>query len=916
VRGVFLIWRRYNEKMPSVKLNEPLESLYGVGPKFAERLKKFGIKSVRDLLWHFPFRYDDFSSVSKIVDLKVGQIATVSGVISQVKLHRTWKKRMFIVEALISDDSGSIKAIWFNQRFLLSILKKGKLVSLAGKVAEDQKGGIVLQHPTFELLAQSRINSDQTQIDSDTKINNLSDQSRNQSLSELRHTGRLVPIYPETRKLTSKGFRYLIKPLLESVEKIDDPIPDGVLEIAGFPEINEAILNIHFPETLRQAQDAKKRFAFEDLFLLQLANLRQKLKLAKEKAQALDIKEKRINSLLLELPFSLTESQKKSLQEILEDLKKPHPMNRLLQGDVGSGKTIVAAVAALIAAENGSQAAFMAPTEVLARQHFQTFKKFFKNFDGGVALLVSSECLVFYGDGLESEVKKPDLLKKISSGEIKIIIGTHALIQKGIKFKELALIVIDEQHRFGVNQRAALARGLTQISTQINSDNKENEEFLYSDLTYKIRGAIFEVYNNLGPGFKEITYQKALGDEFEKKGLKFEREKNLKVFYKNKSVGDYKPDFIVDGKVIIEIKSLPFIGKIEEKQLWSYLKSSDYKLGLLVNFGSSQLQIKRIVYDKNYQSKSEFDQSKSEFELPHFLSMSATPIPRTLSLTVFGDLNLSIIDELPKGRKEIITKIVAPDNRDKAYAFIRGQVKKGRQAFVICPRIDSDTLINTDEGRINTDTNNISINPQYQYKSVLLWQTKAAKEEYEKLSKKVFPDLRVGLLHGKLKAGEKTSVMGDFKKGEIDVLVSTSVVEVGVDVPNATIMMIEGSERFGLAQLYQFRGRVGRGEHQSFCFLFSESSSQTTLNRLNSLIDAKSGFELAEKDLEIRGPGEFLGQSQTGLPDLAMKSIQDAALVKSAREAAEKVLESDPDLAKYPALLARVEGFAKEIHLE
>lgn len=713
-----------------VLLNEPLINVHGVGPKFAERLAKFGIKTVRDLLWHFPFRYDDFSSVSKIADLKVGQIATISGVISEIKPRYTWKKKMFIIEALIADDSGSIKAVWFNQRFLLTILKKGKLVNLAGKVVETAKGGICLSHPTHELVT-----SDMQQATSD-------------GTPDTKHTGRLVPVYPETKRLTSKAFRYLIKPLLENIEKIDEPIPEEILKSSGFPEINKALSKIHFPETLIEAQNAKRRFAFEDLFLLQLANLRQRLKLSKQKAHSFKIDIKRVEKIISELPFLLTESQKSSLWEILEDIKKPHPMNRLLQGDVGSGKTIVAIVASLIIAEDNKQTAFMAPTEVLARQHFQTFKKFFKDFTAGVALVVSSEARIFYGDGLESEIKKSDLVKKISSGEIKIIIGTHALIQKSVKFKELALIVIDEQHRFGVKQRGQLA--------------------------------------------------------------------------------DQSPEC-----------------------------------------------------------------------LPHFLSMSATPIPRTLSLTVFGDLDLSIIKELPKGRKEIITKIVSPTNRDKAYAFIRGQVKKGRQAFVICPRIEP---------------------PEDQEASLIkklsLWETKAAKEEYEKLSKKVFPDLRVGLLHGKLKPKEKSEMMKNFKNGEVDVLVSTSVVEVGVDIPNATIMMIEGSERFGLAQLYQFRGRVGRGEHQSFCFLFSESSGQATLNRLKSLIEAKSGFELAEKDLEIRGPGEFLGRSQTGLPDLAMKSIQDPELVKSAREAAEKTLKNDPELASYSALLSRVEGFAKEIHLE
>lgn len=707
------------------KLETPLYKVRGIGPKFFERLKKFGLENVKDLLWHFPFRYEDFSTISKISDLKINASATISGVITDIKVHRTWKRRMFVVEALVADDTGSIKAVWFNQRFLLSVLKRGKVISLAGKVVETGKGGICMTHPIYE-FTEAMVNEDET-----------------------RHTGRLVPVYPETKRLTSKAFRYLIKPLLENLEKVQDPLPPEILKQNKLPEINLALNHVHFPETLRQAQTAKKRFSFEDLFLLQLANIRLRLLLSREKARSFSLDAEFIKALLSKLPFELTQSQKQALFEVLKDFEKGHPMNRLLQGDVGSGKTIVAAMAAMVAARGGSQSAFMAPTEVLAHQHYATLKKFFSDFTAGIGLLTSSSAKVFYGDGLEEEIKKQDLIKKISSGEVKIVIGTHALIQKNIKFNDLAFVVIDEQHRFGVKQRA------------------------------------------------ELT--------------------------------DQSPDI-----------------------------------------------------------------------LPHFLSMSATPIPRTLTLTIFGDLDLSIINELPKGRKEIITKIVAPENRDKAYAFIRGQVKKGRQVFVICPRIEKE-----DEEE-----------KMLRMQDIFQLEIKSVKEEFEKLSKKVFPDLRVGLLHGKLKAKEKADIMEKFKNKETDILVSTSVIEVGVDIPNATIMMIEGSERFGLAQLYQFRGRVGRGEHQSFCFLFTDASGQSVFTRLNSLLEAKNGFELAEKDLAIRGPGEFLGQSQTGRPDLAMKAIQNPELVKSSREAAKTILEKDPELEGYSLLLAKIHEFESRVHLE
>jgi len=732
--------------LEKLSLQTSLIDVKGVGPKFVERLKKLNINTVKDLLWHFPFRYEDFSNISKIKDLKIGERATITGVIKDIKMRRTWKKRMIILEASVADETGIVKVIWFNQKFLITTLKKGVMVNLAGKVQADKKG-FIFSHPMFEIVnkkaAERLKESDIEGIISD--------------LDYFKHTGRLVPIYPETAQLSSKAIRYLIKEIFDKVEKITEPLPEEILKKRGLLEINDALKKIHFPNSLEDAKEAKKRFSFEDLFYLQLFNIRQKKKLAKQKAHIFSFAEKRVESLINQLPFELTGSQKKAIFEILRDFEKGHPMNRLLQGDVGSGKTIVAIIAALIVAEDNCQAAFMAPTEVLARQHYQTFKNSFTKFEKGVCLLTSSEAKVFYGDDMEIILKKPELIKKISLGEIKIIIGTHSLIQKSVCFNNLAFVVIDEQHRFGVDQRAEL------VSRKLNGENKI---------------------------------------------------------------------------------------------------------------------------------------------LPHFLSMSATPIPRTLSLAIFGDLDLSIIDELPKNRKPIITKIVKPENRNKVYAFIRGQVKKGRQVFVVCPRIE----IPPDE----------ELEKKIVYKSMFsFWEDiRAVKDEYEKLSKKIFPDLKVDMLHGKMKAKEKAEVMKKFKDKKTDILVSTSVIEVGIDIPNATIMMIEGADKFGLAQLYQFRGRVGRGEHQSFCLLFTDSTSKTTYNRLGALVKAKSGFELAEMDLILRGPGQFLGQSQTGIPDLAMKAAQNPEMVKEARESAEEILNSDPELNNYLFLKNHLEQFEKDVHLE
>ncbi|MCL4405945.1 MAG: ATP-dependent DNA helicase RecG [Patescibacteria group bacterium] len=730
--------------MNSVFLKTPLASVKGIGPKFIAKLEKIGITSVGDLLWHFPVRYDDWSHITDIKNLRPGEYAVIRAKVKKIGFRKSWIQKLAIVEASLEDESGSIRTIWFGQPFIKRVLGEGKQAFFSGKVLSGKRG-IFLSNPAYEVV------SDEANI------------------KELFPQHELLAIYPETKGLTSKGIRFVIGKVLPRLINIPDFIPEEILKKNRFPEINQALKSVHCPKTSEEEIAAKRRFAFEELFLLQLGTLLEKKRLAKTKAPSIEFNLDFIKWAFGRLPYNLTFSQKRSLYEILKDLERHQPMNRLLQGDVGSGKTVIAAIAAMETTESGYQAVFMAPTEILANQHYRTFQKLFSDFGHPIGLLTAKSSLAFYGDGLESEMRKKDLLKEVENGKIKILIGTHALIAKSsgeskIKFNNLGLIVVDEQHRFGVRQRAELVQNQARKSS----------------------------------------------------GL-----------------------------------------------------------------------------------------------VPHFLSMSATPIPRTLAITIFGDLDLSTIDELPSGRKPIITKIVDPLNRDKAYAFIRGEIRKGRQAFVICPRIESQS----ESGDLVYEYENNEAGGLSAKKSG--WsESKTVKEEFEKLSKKVFPDLRVAMLHGKMKAEEKQKTMSDFKEQKSDILVATSVVEVGVDVPNAVIMMIEGAERFGLAQLYQFRGRVGRGEHQSFCFLFTESSSETTGQRLKALLEAKNGFELAEKDLEIRGPGALLGAEQTGLPDTTMRALQNPAMIKLGRQSAEHILEKDASLRSYPALKERLEKFKADIHLE
>ncbi len=735
-----------------MQLSTPIEKIPGIGPIYLKRLRKMGIKTTRDLLYHFPYRYDDFSNIIPISKVKLNEIVCVQGKILEIKNTRTWKRRMAITHAIIEDETSAIRIVWFNQPYLKNTLKPKDYVCLAGKISFD-KDGIYLASPVYEKISE--------------KVG-------------LTHVGRLVPVYPETQGLSSRWLRYILKPLiLEFRNKIADPLPEKIRKQENLLPLDAALWQIHFPDSMSLAEKAQNRFSFEELFLIELAVLRERMKLNKEKAISIPMDIKNIKKFTKSLPFKLTDDQRKSCWQILKDTEKPRPMNRLLEGDVGSGKTVVAIIASLNVVKSGAQVAFMAPTEILAKQHFKEVSSLLRPFRVSVALLTGKE------DKLASkklknetiEISRNKLFEKAKSGDIDILIGTHALIspsslrsdffykeleefgfsakkrkKEGVKFKNLGLVIIDEQHRFGIEQRARLCQS---------------------------------------------------------------------------------------------------------------------------HGGQAKLAA----------------QKKEAASIPHLLSMTATPIPRTLALTIYGDLDLSLINELPKGRKKIITKIVAPADRQKAYDFIRKEAKNKKRIFVICPRIEKK-------------------------EEAELIEIKTVEEEYEKLSKKIFPDLKVGMLHGKFKSKEKERTMRDFKIGKIDILVSTSVVEVGIDIPEATVMLIEGADRFGLAQLHQFRGRVGRSGHQSYCFLFTDSPSKKTRHRLEALVKHESGFKLSEKDLQIRGPGEIYGVRQWGIPDLAMDALKNLPFVEKTRQMAKELLAEDPELKKIPALRERLKELKERIHLE
>lgn len=725
-----------------MQLDTPIQYLRGVGPKMALKLKRLGIQTTEDLLFYFPRTWLDLSKPDSISYARIGDQVVINGKIISISQERSFKKRMAITRAeILGSDGEVITAVWFNQPFLINVLKKNDQWNFYGKVEFDwQSREKTLLSPIYE-----------------------------------KNSG-ILPIYHETEGITSKYLRRLIKEILDSPLSLTEFLPNWILMQENLIKINRAIQSIHFPSENHILSRAKTRLAFNELFLIALKVLDIKKELQFQGAPIIKPRTDILVKFTKSLPYKLTNAQRKASWEIIQDMTKQYPMNRLLEGDVGSGKTIVAVIAALNTTKNGFKVVWMAPTEILARQHYETTCKLLKDFKVNISLVTSNKVA-----SNQIRVKSKSLkLKKIQLKSLtqtsELIIGTHALIQEGIQFDNLGLVIIDEQHRFGVKQRSALQRGSTQIKkTQIIADN---------------------------------------------------------------------------------IRENP---RLNGNQRESATKS-----------------------------------------VPHFLSMTATPIPRTLALSFYGDLDISILDEMPLGRLPIITKLVDSTKRQEAYDFIRQQILQGRQAFVICPLI---------EEKIKNQTSNTK-----KTQNLFDIEKKTVIKEFEKLSKQIFPDLKIGLLHGKMSAKEKEETMQDFSVGKINVLVSTSVIEVGVDIANATIMMIEDAEHFGLAQLHQFRGRVGRSEHQSYCLLFSHSLSEESKKRLKIMEECADGFKLAEKDLEIRGPGELVGINQSGLPDLKMASLTDIILVKKVRSIAEKII--DQGLEKYPELLKKLAENKVEKHLE
>ncbi|MGD0002693.1 MAG: ATP-dependent DNA helicase RecG [Anaerolineaceae bacterium] len=689
------------ENIPSTQgLNAPLTVIHGIGPRSAESLSILGLNTLGDLLYYFPRRYDDYSALKPINRLQYGEELTVIGTVQAISNRSAKGGQMQITEAVLGDGTGYLRLTWFNQPWLTSQILSGKSIVVSGKI-DMYLGRLGMNSPDWEPLEQDHL-----------------------------HTNRIVPVYPLSGHITQ---RWLRKIMYQTVNfwapRVPDYLPSSIRESAGLVDLPTAIVHTHFPDSISKLESARARLAFDEIFFLQLGVLQQKRNWESYSGRIFPSTEDWLAGQVDRLPFELTNAQKRTLQDLRTDLESGRPMNRLLQGDVGSGKTILAFLAASMVINHSAQAAIMAPTGILAEQHYRNMlTTFFPPDEASETPLTVDQIRLLVGDTPEAE--KEEIRNGLADGTIRLIIGTHALIEDPVIFHDLQLIIVDEQHRFGVAQRSLLrAKG-----------------------------------NN-----------------------------------------------------------------------------------------------------------------------PHLLVMTATPIPRSLALTIYGDLDLSVLDELPAGRQPIETHVLAPLERERAYTLIRSQVAEGRQAFIIYPLVEKGER---DE-------------------------VKAAVEEHARLQSEVFPHFKIGLLHGRMKPAEKDQVMSQFRAGEYQILVSTSVVEVGVDVPNATVMLVEGANRFGLSQLHQFRGRVGRGQAKSFCLLVPETEDAVENKRLAVMAETNDGFVLAEHDLDQRGPGDFLGTRQSGFAEFKMANLTDIRLIEKARKQAIALFDQDPDLSNpdHAALLKTFHRF-------
>ena len=727
-------------------LRDPITDHFRLTDAQKSALCKLGVKTLRDMLYHFPARYEQAGNEAQISGVVSGQEASLVGTLEKMETKKGWKSRIPMSEGYLRDQSGRIKLRWFNQPYIAKMYTEGSLVRAVGKVTGSE-GKLYVANPQLQKISATEAGLFENK---ELRIKNIEENKK-----------EFFAVYPESRGVSSLWFRHAVDKVLKSgvLAQAEDPVPAALLKKYNLPTLRTALVWAHTPKDLKDAEAARKRFAFEEVFMIQLELGRDRLLAAKEKSFIIDTPRQDIASFISHFPFEATVAQKRAIEAILGDMRLGRPMSRLLEGDVGSGKTAVAAVAAYAAVHtrppaqdlpSGRQAfgtlqvAYMAPTEILAKQHFDSFIKFFEHFPINIGLITGSGCYKFpskLNKDKITNISRAQLLTWVAVGEIPVLIGTHSLIEKAVQFKHLALVVIDEQHRFGTNQRRKLA--------------------------------------------------------------------------------------------------------------------------------------------------------KKDKQLPHLLSMTATPIPRTLALTIYGDLDLTLLDEMPPGRKRIITEIVKPSERKAAYEKMREQLQAGRQAYVICPRIDEP-------------------DPD----KAFALQAKSVKAEAKRLKKDIFPEYELDILHSKMTPKEKDDVMARFVAHEVDILVATSVVEVGVNVQNATMIFIEGAERFGLSQLHQLRGRVVRSNHQAYCFVCPESRGEPTVARLKALVTAKSGFELAEQDLLQRGPGELSGRKQWGISDIGMEALRNLKLVEAARTEAQALLKQDETLSKHPLLAQLVAQRAQQTHFE